>query len=157
MNIDPGISIVISFVGFGLIFAKKIYPILTKKLDDHIESVKNKIQEAENLKDEAYASLKNAYIQKDDTEELIRINRLKSEEKIRRLQEENEKLLQMLRERHEASLKLQLEAEFAKQKNHLIEKLSDLIIEKLSERVTDENCKVVTNIDKEDLSKLLGS
>ena len=156
MNIDAGLSIVVSFIGFSWIFAKKIYPILTKKLDDHIESVKNKIQEAEDLKNEAYASLKSAYVQKDDTEELIKMNRLKSEEKIKRLQEENEKLLKMLRERHEASLKVQLEAEFAKQKSHLIEKLSDLVIKKLSEKVSDVDCKTITNIDKNDLNKLLG-
>jgi len=156
MNIDPGLSVVISFIGFSWIFVKKIYPILTKRLDDHIESVKNKIQEAEDFKNEAYASLKNAYIKKDDTEELIKMNRLKSEEKIKRLQEENEKLLKMLRERHEASLKVQLEAEFAKQKSHLIEKLSDLVIKRLSERVVNANCKIVTNIEKNDLNKLLG-
>ncbi len=157
MSIDPGLSIVVSFIGFSWLFVKKIYPILTKKLDDHIESVKNKIQEAENLKNEAYTSLKSAYVQKDDTEEVIRTNRLKSEEKIKRLQRENEKLLQALRERHEASLKLQLEAELAKQKSRLIERLSDLIIEKLSDRVTDADCKVLTNIDKNELSKLLGT
>jgi hypothetical protein len=134
-----------------------MYSPLVKKLDAHIDSVKNKISEAEAFKNEAYVALKRAYIKKDDTEEIIRVNRVKSEEKIRRMQEENEKLLQHLRERHEMSLKMQLDAEFARQKNMLVERLSDLILEKISERVADSEYEILTSIDKDDLRKLLGS
>ncbi len=155
MNIDPSLSIVISFFGFCWIFAKKIYPVIISKIDEHIKSVKSQIDEAEKLKDEANIALKNAYAQKDDIERLIKENRKKSEEKIEKLKKENERLLQILRERHESSLKNQLEAELAKQKNNLIDKILDLLIEKLTERLADKNCDINVEIDKRDLSKLI--
>jgi len=157
MSIDAGVSIVVSFLVFALIFAKKIYPQVTKKLDEHIESVRNKISQAETLKDEAYAALKKAHVKKDNTKEIIRLNRLKSEEKIERLRLENEKLLQTLRDRHKIALKNQLEAEFMKQKSQLIEKLSNLIIEKLSEKVISSDCKIDVQLNSDDISRLLSN
>jgi F0F1-type ATP synthase membrane subunit b/b' len=152
---DPELCIVISFVLFALIFAKKIYPAIIQKLDDHIEEVKNKIREAELLQEKASESLKEACAKRDDIQEIIRVNRLKSEEKIKKLQKENEELLKQLRKRHEASLKTQLDAEFIKQKNILIDRLADLILEKLSEKVVNSECEISTSIDKSDLRKLL--
>ena len=117
MSIDPSVSIVISFLGFCWIFAKKVYPMLTQKLDEHIEAVKQQIAEAEKLREDAAAALKKAQEKEEEIEKIITANRLKSEEKIIRLREENERLLKILRERHEISLKTQLEAEVVKQKN----------------------------------------
>jgi F0F1-type ATP synthase membrane subunit b/b' len=157
MSIDPGTSIVISFAMFAYIFAKKIYPPILKMLDEHIESVKNKIREAEEFKDSAYVALKQAYTKKDDTQKIIADNRLKSEERIRKLQQENERLLKALRERHTVALQMQLDAELAKHKNRLVERLSDLLIERISEKVSSPDCEVSTNISKSDLQKLLGT
>ncbi|MDR0632429.1 MAG: hypothetical protein LBF54_04320 [Holosporaceae bacterium] len=154
MLIDPNISIVVSFLGFVWIFAKKIYPQVTKTLDDHIESVKNKIYEAEILKDEASLSLKKAHGKKNDTAEIIRKNREASREKIRRLRLENEQYLKSLREKLETSMKIQLETELARQKDLLMEKLSEKIIEKLSEQLSSNDCEVSINFTKEDLQKL---
>lgn len=155
MNIDPSVSIVISFLGFALIFAKKVYPMIIKKLDDHIDSVKQKIAEAEKLKDEARTALKNAYIRKDDIEKIVEENRKKSEERIENLRRENDALLQTLKQRYEDSLKTQLEAAFLKQKNILIDKLSDLLIEKLTEKMKNSKIESDTVITKEELQKLL--
>lgn len=155
ISIDPSISIVISFLGFCWIFAKKLYPLVTKKLDEHIETVKKEIENAERLKDEATLSLKAAREKEHEIDKIIEENRLKSEEKIKKLKEENKKLLQMLRERHEISLKTQLEAEFVKQKNQLIDRLSTLILEKIYEKIEGTDYKFVTTLKKEDLSKLL--
>ncbi|MBR1734994.1 MAG: hypothetical protein IJ730_06065 [Alphaproteobacteria bacterium] len=155
MTIEPEISIVISFLGFCWIFAKKIYPFVTKALDAHIEAVKQEIAKAENLKEEAAIALKKAQETQQKIDGIIAINRLKSEEKIKKLQEENEKLLRILRERHEISLKTQLEAEFVKQKNQLIDRLSSLILEKIDNKV--KNSKNTINLKKEDLTKLLST
>lgn len=157
VNIDPSISIVISFLGFCWIFAKKVYPLVTRKLDEHIEAVKQEIARAEQLRDEATYSLKAAREKEHEIEEIIAANRLRSEEKIKKLKEENKKLLKMLRERYEISLKTQLEAEFVKQRNQLIDRLSDLIIEKIHEKVNEADYKFTTTLKKEDLSKLLES
>ena len=154
MSIEPEVSIVVSFLCFAWIFAKKVYPAVVKQLDDHIDAVKEKIHEAERLKDEANAALKNAYVRKDDIEKIIEENRKNSEEKIARLREENEILLQTLRKRYEDSLKNQLEAAFVKQKNELIEKLSDLLIEKLTEKIKNSPTNDVM-ISKDELKKLL--
>ena len=157
MSIDPSFSIVISFLGFCWIFAKKVYPMLTQKLDEHIEAVKQQIAEAEKLREDAAADLKKAQEKEGEIEEIITANRLKSEEKIRRLREENERLLKMLRERHEISLKTQLEAEVVKQKNQLIDRLADLILKKISERIEETDYKFSISLKKEDLNKLLES
>ncbi len=157
MSIDPSFSIVISFLGFCWIFAKKVYPMLTQKLDEHIEAVKQQIAEAEKLREDAAAALKKAQEKEGEIEEIITANRLKSEEKIRRLREENERLLKMLRERHEISLKTQLEAEVVKQKNQLIDRLADLILKKISERIEETDYKFSISLKKEDLNKLLES
>jgi F0F1-type ATP synthase membrane subunit b/b' len=154
MYITPEFSIVLSFFGFVYIFIRKVYPIVIEKIDEYIESIKLKIQQAETEKDNAYLFLKQAYVKKDDTEEIIKLNRAKSEEKIKHLKTENEKLLDSLNERYEASIKMQLEAEYVKQKNQLIERMSDVVIEKLSEIVLDAHCEVVTSFRKEDLLKL---
>ena len=135
MSIDPSLSILISFLGFCWIFAKKVYPMVTRKLDEHIEAVKQQIAEAEKLREEAAIALENAKKKENEIENIITENRIKSEEKIKRLREENERLLKMLRERHEISLKTQLEAEFVKQKNQLIDRLTNLILEKISEKI----------------------
>ena len=155
MSIDPSFSILISFLGFCWIFAKKVYPMITRKLDEHIEAVKQQIAEAEKLREEAAIALENAKKKESEIEDIIAENRIKSEEKIKRLREENERLLKMLRERHEISLKTQLEAEFVKQKNQLIDRLTNLILEKISERIEETGYKFSTSLKKEDLSKLL--
>ena len=157
MSIDPSVSIVISFLGFCWIFAKKVYPMLTQKLDEHIEAVKQQIAEAEKLREDAAAALKKAQEKEEEIEKIITANRLKSEEKIIRLREENERLLKILRERHEISLKTQLEAEVVKQKNQLIDRLADLILKRISEKIEETDYKFSISLKKEDLNKLLES
>jgi F0F1-type ATP synthase membrane subunit b/b' len=155
MSLDPGISIVVSFIGFFWIFIKKIYPLATKTIDEHIELVKNQISEAESLKNNASLALKEAYARKNEAVELIEKNRRESNEKIKRLRQENEEYLKTLRERFESSLKNQLEAELARQKELLMEKLSDQLIKKLKEKVESDDCDVSSVFSREDLKKLL--
>ncbi|MDR2157968.1 MAG: hypothetical protein LBO02_01470 [Holosporaceae bacterium] len=155
MHIDPGISIAISFVGFSWIFMRKIYPFVANTIDKHIESVKNKINEAELLRENASLALKEAYVKKNDVVELIEKNRRESNEKIKRLRQENEDYLKTLRERFESSLKNQLEMELAKQKELLLAKLSDQLIKKLKEKIESDNCNVSNNFSKKELQKLL--
>ncbi|MDR2067547.1 MAG: hypothetical protein LBP41_00985 [Holosporaceae bacterium] len=155
MKLDAELSIIASFIGFCWIFAKKVYPLLTKTLDAHIEAVKSKISEAELLKNEASAALEKARAEKSILESVIEENRLTSGKKIKQLREEHEKSLRLLRERHEILLKAKLEAELAKQKDELIKKLSLLIREKLLERIGDADYAPSMAIIKEDLKKLL--
>ena len=155
MNIDAGISIVVSFLCFAWIFAKKVYPLLTSALDEHIDSVKQKILDAERMKEEASNALKVAYVKNQELADVIEENRKMSEERIRHLKEENAKYIAELRERYEASLKARLEAEFAQQKSALLDELADLVVEKLSEKVQSADCKISTVVTKEDLQKLV--
>lgn len=155
MNIDAGLSIVVSFLCFAWIFAKKVYPLLTNALDEHIDSVKQKILDAERAKEDASLALKVAYVKNQEVADVIEENRKQSEERIRRLREENAKYIAELRERYEASLKARLEAEFAKQKGELLDQLADLVVKKLSEKVQSADCKVSTIVTKEDLQKLI--
>ncbi|MDR3187355.1 MAG: hypothetical protein LBT63_02950 [Holosporaceae bacterium] len=155
MTLDPELSVIASFIGFSWIFAKKVYPLVTKALDAHIEAVKREILEAETLKNEASVALEKARAEKNALEDVIEENRRISEKKIKRLQAEQEESLKLLRERHEALLKTQLEAELAKQKDQLIKKLSILIRERLLEKVSAANYRSSTSIAEEDLKKLL--
>jgi F0F1-type ATP synthase membrane subunit b/b' len=154
MTIDPGISILISFIGFVYIFMKKVYPLLTSALDEHIESVKGKIKEAELLKEEALLMLKNANVKKQDIAKIIRENKEASDERIARLRKENEDYLRDLREKFEILLKNQLEAELSKQKDLLIGRLSEQIIAKLSEKAAAAESDIQIDFSNEDLKKL---
>jgi hypothetical protein len=51
-------------------------------------------------------------------------------------------------------LKIQLNAELAKQKDWLIEKLADQVVERLSQRVSSSGCEISINFTKEELQKL---
>ena len=157
MHLDPETSVIISFLGFSLLFAKKIYPIVLRQIDGYINSVKQRIQRLESQKDEAYSLLKMAYVKRDDVDEIIKSNRIKSEEKIKRLHIENRGYLNFLKEKHELSYKKQLDAELVKQKNLLIKRLSDSIIEKLTYEIVDNNSKFNVTVNKSDLHKLLGN
>ncbi|MDR1334635.1 MAG: hypothetical protein LBJ71_05445, partial [Holosporaceae bacterium] len=70
------ISIAISFVGFIYVFRTRIYPVVARALDEHIQSVQNKISEAESLKDESSLALKKAHTNKNSTAELIEKSKL---------------------------------------------------------------------------------
>jgi F0F1-type ATP synthase membrane subunit b/b' len=134
---------------------KKAYAFVIAIVDEHIDSVKSKINNAELLEREASLALKEAYVRKNDVRELIEKNRKESEEKIRRLYQENEQYLKTLRERFDASLQAQLEAELSRQKNLLMTKLSDQIIKKLMEQIDSADCSISTNFKKDDLRKLI--
>ena len=153
--IGPEASIVVSFLGFLLLFAKKIYPFIVEQLDRYINSIKEQIYRSESQKDEAYALLKIAYEKKDKVEETIKLNRVKSKEKIKRLSEENAAHLNLLKENHEISINKQLDAELTKQKNLLINRLSDSIIENLTNEIIADRSKFKISVNKSDLCKLL--
>ncbi|MDR2107506.1 MAG: hypothetical protein LBO73_03230 [Holosporaceae bacterium] len=153
MNIDPGVSIVVSFLGFAWVFMRKISPSVLKMLDGHIETVKNKISEAEILKEEATLELKEARARKNEAEKIMKEERLESEKRTERLYVEHEKYLRELREKFEAALKIRLESELARQKSQIMAKLSDEIVQKLSERIKSEDC--AADFTEEDLRKLI--
>jgi F0F1-type ATP synthase membrane subunit b/b' len=155
MTIDPGLSLVISFLGFAWIFIKKIYPLAVKILDEHIEAVKEKIAEAEREREAASLFLKEARVKKGDVAELIENNKKASWARVEKLRQEHEEHLKILFERLESSLKAQLEAEMVKQKDLLLEKISDEIIKKVTERINAAPHDVHSDFLKEDLRKLI--
>jgi F0F1-type ATP synthase membrane subunit b/b' len=155
MNFSPELSIVLSFVGFSWIFVKKIYPYITRTLDKHIESVENKIHEAELLKEEASLSLKGAYSNKLEVENALDEARLASTKKIERMQEEHRQHLAALQEKYEVQLKSQLKSELSRQKELLMERISDMVMERLSGKIGDVDRKMPTSIDVENLRRLV--
>ena len=156
MVLTPELSIVIAFILFALICAVKVYPKVVAALDEYIESVKQRLASAEELGLHSSKNLVKARETEQKTGELIQASRLKSEEKMRKLQEENERQLEMLRERHEASLRNQLEAELKRQKAILIDHVSDLIVDGVEKRAKAENESYLgAEINESDLEKLL--
>ncbi len=156
MSIDAEFSVFISFCMFAYLFYDKVCPLLINYLDDYIESVKMKIQRSEERKKTAYGALKTAYANRDAAKKAIVDNQKRSDEKVAKLRVENAEYLKALRLRHEAALKTQLEAEAAKQKNLLINKLSDAIVNEVECQVVSGEREFAINVDKKDLYRLLG-
>ncbi|MDR0555424.1 MAG: hypothetical protein LBG20_00190 [Holosporaceae bacterium] len=154
MQMDPGVSIVISFLGFSWLFWKRIYPQTTRMLDDHIEEVKNRINEAEWQSRAAQSILKKAQEKQKEMEESIDSCRKISQEKMKIMRRENDNYVMERREKVKLSLKNQLEAELEQQKEILLEQLSNQLIQKLSERIIQDSYVVLVDFSREDLQKL---
>ncbi|MDR2267832.1 MAG: hypothetical protein LBD81_00075 [Holosporaceae bacterium] len=152
---DPEFTIVLSFIGFCWIFAKKIYPPLIGYLDDYIEEVKKQISDAKIYKDEASVALKRARVKETEVQTALAELRLKNEKKLNVLRKENEKMLQNMRKKYESSVASRLNAELAMQKNSLIEKVTDALVKKLKQEARSRTHHIEANIKKEDLEKLL--
>lgn len=155
MQISAEFTVAISFIIFSVVFVKWVYPMLISGLDGHIDEIKNKIKEAEKLKEEANIALKDAYAKKNQTEALIAEKQKIASERIQKLYENNERYLNELRVRQEATLKNQLESEFLKHRDLLISKLADLIVEKISLKVKIGEKEIPSHFTKEDLTKLI--
>ncbi len=146
------LSILGSFLCFLFLVFKKVWPLLLKSLDDHIEKVKNKINSAEKLREESTAALTRANLARANIQNEIESYKRGSEERISQLERENQIYLRALREKAALSLNAQLSAELSKQKEILVDRLSDLIIEKLSEKIKDQSEEI--SFSKEDLKRL---
>ena len=155
MQISAEFTVAISFIIFSVVFVKWVYPMLISGLDGHIDEIKNKIKEAEKLKEEANIALKDAYAKTNQTEALIAEKQKIASERIQKLYENNERYLNELRVRQEATLKNQLESEFLKHRDLLISKLADLIVEKISLKVKIGEKEIPSHFTKEDLTKLI--
>lgn len=154
MAISAEVTVVVSFAGFCWLFAKKIYPLVIRGLDGHIDEIKSRIDEAERLKKQASEDLRQAYIRKDESEKFVIRSRHENEEKIRKLYADNEVILQELAKKQEAALNARLNAEFMKQKEGLFEKVADLICKGVKRRVQSGETPIAA-FSKEDLKKLV--
>lgn len=146
------LSILGSFLCFLFLVFKKVWPLLLKSLDDHIEKVKNKINSAEKLREESTAALTRANLARANIQNEIESYKRRSEERIFQLERENQLYLRALREKAALSLNAQLSAELSKQKEILVDRLSDLIVEKLSEKTKVQSEEI--SFSKEDLKRL---
>ncbi|MDR2723957.1 MAG: hypothetical protein LBB25_01975 [Holosporaceae bacterium] len=155
MTIDPGFSLVISFMGFVWFFVKKVYPLVAKMLDEHIGAVSKRISQAEEEKENAALMRQEACEKEKGIAIVIENNKKTSREKLEKLLKENEEYLKVLFKRFEVSLKAQLEAEMVKQKDMLLEKMSDEIIKKITQQIKTAKCDVLMDLKKEDLQKLV--
>lgn len=154
--ISPHVLMLISFSFFILVFWRKVYPALVQKLDGYIQSVKNRINEVESLKEDSLLALKKARTDQNDMDEVIAKSKEVSCAKIRRIKSENEEYLKELEKRFQISLENRLENEMEKQRGLLIERLAGQIVQRLSDRIDSGDCKVAVNFSKEDLRKLAG-
>ncbi len=153
MNIAE-LSIVVSFTCFLILFFKKAYPFVVDGIDSYIAEVRKKIDDAERLKSDAVSALAQAEKRRKETELEIEEYRKRSQARIEQLEQENKKYLELLEAKNAEALEKQLNVELAKQKQELINKLSDLVIAKLSDRIQKEQLSASINISQEDLSLL---
>lgn len=147
------LSILISFLCFLVIFIKKIYPVITGGLDSYIEKVKEQISSAEKLREDSEIALKKANQVSENTQREIEDYKKMSQAKLAQMEEDNRVYLENLRKKSEVLMNSRLQAELAKQKKILTDKLADLICERLSEKMKKQKGKV--DFSKEDLKKLL--
>lgn len=155
MNISAEETVAISFIIFLVLFIKKIFPAIQGMLDSRICEVKDKIDEAERQKKQAAEDLRQAYIHKDEIGEFIQQKNIENEQKIKKLYEENERLLQELKIKQEQALDTRLRAEFVKQKEDLIKRITDLLCEQTKNKIQDGEIAFSPKFTKEELKKLV--
>jgi F0F1-type ATP synthase membrane subunit b/b' len=155
MNIDPSVSIVISFAGFAYVFMKKICPLTIKSLDDYIDSVKNKFLGAEQQWTDASQQMNDAILKKDNITAVIENDNNASRIRIEKFREDNEAHLQILAGRLEASMKAQLEAESQRLRDALLTKISDEISARIATLAESGGCTMASEYAPDDLKKLL--
>lgn len=155
MNISAEATVAISFVLFLVLSIKKIFPVILGMLDNRICEVKDKIDEAERQKKQAAEDLRKAYIHKDEIGEFIQKKNLENEQKIKNLHEENERLLQELKTKQEQALDARLKAEFAKQKEDLMKKITDLLCGQAKDKIQNGEIPFSPKFTKEELKKLV--
>ena len=93
MFADPQFWVAVSFFLFIASIFNPVRKILTTNLDSQIHEIKNKIEEAENLKNEAQKTLSELKIRESEVEKEINELKLNSEKKISQLKEISSKKL----------------------------------------------------------------
>ena len=93
MFADPQFWVAVSFFLFIAAIFNPVRKILTTNLDSQIHEIKNKIEEAENLKNEAQKTLSELKIRESEVEKEINELKLNSEKKISQLKEISSKKL----------------------------------------------------------------
>lgn len=155
MVLSPEGVVVISFLGFALVFAWKVYPQVVRALDGYIQSVKDALSKAEGEQRSASRNFNAAKEKEKEVGRLIESERLDSEKRMCQLRKDNERLLNLFRERYEISSKVELESEVRKQKNLLIDRLSDLIVDEIESQAVRHERRTRQGIRASDLKKLL--
>ena len=93
MFADPQFWVAVSFFLFIAVIFNPVRKILTTNLDSQIHEIKNKIEEAENLKNEAQKTLSELKIRESEVEKEINELKLNSQKKISQLKEISSKKL----------------------------------------------------------------
>lgn len=155
MSIDAGVSIVVSFGCFAWIFVKKVLPLVLSALDEYIDGIKNKLSSVEREKEEALDMVKKSQLKQQEIFKSIDAERARSRDRIQQLSVDNDRELVSLREQYQAALKTKVDAEVSKQRNAILNQLSDIIIDELSEKIRRSNCGSVPTISKNDLKRLI--
>lgn len=155
MNIDAGVSIVVSFGCFAWIFVKKVFPPVVSALDEYIDGIKSKLSSVEREKEEALDMFKKSQHKQQEIFKSIDAEQVSSQNRIQQLNEDNDRDLVLLREQYQLALQTKVDAELSKQKNAILDQLSDVIVDKLSEKIRQNNHSSVPTISKNDLKKLM--
>ena len=87
---DPTFWVALAFIVFVLAIFNPIKKILTKSLDDQINSIKANLKEAENLKNEAQISLSNIKKRQNEVKNEIENIQEESKDKIKKLEKDFE-------------------------------------------------------------------
>ena len=90
---DPQFWVAISFLLFILVIFNPVRKILITSLDSQINDIKSKIEEAENIKNEASRTLKEIKIRENEVQSEIKKLKSESEKKITELKELSSKKL----------------------------------------------------------------
>lgn len=155
MNIDAGVSIVVSFACFAWIFVKKVLPIVLSALDEYIDGIKNRLSSIDKEKEQALSVLSNSQVRQKEIFKVIDDERQRSQERIKQLNEDNDQEIVALRDQYQFALKTKLDSEMSKQKNAILNQLSDVIVDKLAEKFQQSDTGSIPVISKQDLSKLM--
>ncbi len=87
---DPQFWVAVAFFAFIAAVFNPVRKILTTSLDSQIKNIKDKIDEAENLKNETQVTLSEIKQRQNDVQAEIETIRKEAENKVRQLEEQNE-------------------------------------------------------------------
>ncbi len=137
---DPQFWVAVSFFLFLLAIFNPVRKILTSSLDSQINEIKNKIDEAENIKNEAQITLAELKKREAEVEKEIEELKIRSEEKILQLKDLSSKKLSEQIEKRKLLAENKID-QFIRDTNQSIKN-----------HITDVTIEAVTNILNNNLS-----
>lgn len=148
----PEIWVLLAFVCFVACFGRKLYKAVVDYIDLYIRNVKEKVDDAERLKNEATELLKQAYQKRDTVGQVIDELHIASKHKLEQLDKANTTYIDNLTVNFQKSFARKVEAAIAQKVEEVKNQVMEQVIFELEKRIIEEKPKI--RVSRDDLSHL---